>query len=402
MEEYEIDLRELFIKLWRGKYFIIGVFIVAVLLAALYSFVYLDPVYESRATLRIEPIPGEVNGTDVVSLSLSGYSTFFSSQVVLNPLKDKIYGELGQEKSTRSLTNSLSKELETEDNFLYVSFRDSNPENAREILSLWIDTYSEELTSYILSQNQSSLEQKEITRQRTSQNFSEISNELISFQKEYNPEKKKSRLTWLEENLPLYFDELQKTKIELEALNKATFLLEDMVEDEEKNVEGIIRDIDEEIQEQYFRNLRHLILNLEEVSPVWVFLRQQQIDYQVRLEEAKNRKDDLEHLIADMEEEMGELQVKIMEINAQAQEIQSRYDRAENNLIRAIQEYETLAFFLENLSCCGVSVVEEPYIRDGRVAPNHRLNLALAGVLGIFLGTGGLLFYHFMRDEKKE
>ncbi len=402
MEEYEIDLRELLSKLWNGKYFIFGVFILAVLLASLYSFVYLDPVYESRATLRIDPIPGEINGTRITSLSLSGYSSFFISQVTLNPLQEKIYRDLGREISSRSLNNRLEIELDPEDNFLSLAFQDNDPQEARAILSAWIDTYNEQLMSYILTQNEENHEQKKATMERATRNFDEANQRLIAFQEEFKPEQMEDRLNWLDRNLSRYLDELQQVKVELEALRKTSPLLEELVAGEEENVEEVIRSLDQQLQENYFQNLRHLVLHLEDVSPIWVFLRQQSLEQMVRLEELEKRKTDLENLTEDMQQEKDRIKVSLLEVRGQKIDLERRHSRAEENLTRSMQEYDNLSFFMDNLSCCGITIMEEPYIREGRVGPNHRLNLALAGVLGIFLGTGGLLFYHFMQGEEKK
>lgn len=397
MEEYEIDLRELFFKLWKGKYFIIGIFILAVLLASLYTFVYLDPVFESRATLRIRPIPGEANGTEVVSLSLSGYVSFFTSQLVMNPLQEKIGQDFGREITARS----LESELDGEDNFLFLSFRDNDPEAARDILSAWIETNNKELMKYITSQNRENLAQLEATMRSATRNFEEINDRLIAFQKENNIEQMENRLSWLERNVTSYMDELQQTKVELDVLRTTSPFLEELVAKEEGDVDEAIRSMDRLLQETYYQNLRQLALHLEEVSPVWVFLRQQSIDQRVRLEELENKKSDLEKLTREMHEEIEEIQFQLLEVKTEKIDLQRWHERADANLARIIQEYASLNFFLENLSGCGIAIMEEPYIREGRVAPNHKLNLALAGVLGIFLGTGGLLFYHFLREDEK-
>jgi len=397
LEEYEIDLRELFFKLWKGKYFIIGIFILAVLLASLYTFVYLDPVFESRATLRIRPIPGEANGTEVVSLSLSGYVSFFTNQLVMNPLQEKIGQDFGREITARS----LESELDGEDNFLFLSFRDNDPEAARDILSAWIETNNKELMKYITSQNRENLAQLEATMRSATRNFEEINDRLIAFQKENNIEQMENRLSWLERNVTSYMDELQQTKVELDVLRTTSPFLEELVAKEEGDVDEAIRSMDRLLQETYFQNLRQLALHLEEVSPVWVFLRQQSIDQRVRLEELENKKSDLEKLTREMHEEIEEIQFQLLEVKTEKIDLQRWHERADANLARIIQEYASLNFFLENLSGCGIAIMEEPYIREGRVAPNHKLNLALAGVLGIFLGTGGLLFYHFLREDEK-
>ena len=50
-DEYEIDLREYIMLLWDAKWFIIGLFIIAVVGAGIFSQFYLTPTYETEATL---------------------------------------------------------------------------------------------------------------------------------------------------------------------------------------------------------------------------------------------------------------------------------------------------------------------------------------------------------------
>ena len=45
--EDEIDLRELFVVLWKHKIFILSITVIAALLTGLVSFYVLSPVYES-------------------------------------------------------------------------------------------------------------------------------------------------------------------------------------------------------------------------------------------------------------------------------------------------------------------------------------------------------------------
>jgi|GEM_PF-876541 len=56
MEEYEVDLRDYFRVMWERKWIILGVFLVAVLAAAAYSFSLPDE-YEARALVRLEQKP---------------------------------------------------------------------------------------------------------------------------------------------------------------------------------------------------------------------------------------------------------------------------------------------------------------------------------------------------------
>src|SRR5690554_1470030 len=51
--EDEIDLRELFTAIWKNKYIIIGIALIAAILAGLYSMFVLSPVYQTKMDIVI-------------------------------------------------------------------------------------------------------------------------------------------------------------------------------------------------------------------------------------------------------------------------------------------------------------------------------------------------------------
>lgn len=423
MEEYEIDLRDLFVKLWRGKYVIIIVFLIAILLASFYSFVFLDPVYESRAALRVRPLPqqiateltwevqvnqqgffplNETISVDIVTLTRHGYSQFFSHQRVMNSLQEKVESELGRELSINRLLNSLEREINTEDSLLYVFFRDNDPQDAREILTAWVEVYKKELVSQLFGENQRVLEKKEQEMQKAFNHYNEVRENQKIFLNEFPFSQMKARLGELQKAFSNHLNELQKTRIELGYYEETSKYLDSSARQEEENLEQIILGLEEELQGQYLQNLKQLAIQLEEISPVLVHLRQEGIDHKVQLEGLKSRKVSLEQLLEEVNREISSLSEELRELETKQKHLERQYESAWKNMIRAEERHHSLSFFLENFSDPGITVFEEPTLRTGRVAPNHRLNLALAGVLGLFLGTGGLLFYYFMRGDDQE
>jgi len=423
LEEYEIDLRDLFAKLWSGKYIILIVFLISILLASLYSFVFLDPVYESRAALRVNPLPqqiateltwevrvnqqgyfplSETISVDIVTLTRQGYSQFFSHQRVVNALQEKVAIELGRDLSINRLLKSLEREINTDDNMLYVFFRDNDPQDARKILTAWVEVFKKEVFAQLVRENQKNLEQKEREMKSAYNYYSEVRENQKNFLNEFPFSQMKARLGELQKAFSNHLNELQKTRIELGYYEEASRYLESFARQEEENLEQIILDLEEELQEQYLQNLKQLALQLEEVSPALVHLRQESIDHKTKLVGLGSRESILEELLEEVDREISSLSEELRELETKQKHLERQYESAWKEMIRTEERYHTLAFFLENLSDPGVTLFEEPTLRTGRVAPNHRLNLALAGVLGLFLGTGGLLFYNFMRGDDQE
>lgn len=81
MDEYEIDLRDYLRVIWEKKWLIAGVFVVAVVLAALLSF-RLPNEYEARALLRLRPLPN-VDGLNLRLPSLQSIAAIVQSDELL-------------------------------------------------------------------------------------------------------------------------------------------------------------------------------------------------------------------------------------------------------------------------------------------------------------------------------
>lgn len=71
-DEYEIDLREYIRVLWKGRYLILGLMVIALLITGVYFKLFTSPVYEARATLLIIP-PTYKTSLEVATLPLDTY-----------------------------------------------------------------------------------------------------------------------------------------------------------------------------------------------------------------------------------------------------------------------------------------------------------------------------------------
>ena len=111
--ENEIDLRQVFQILWRGKYLILGITAGVVLLAALYFFLLAPPVYESTALVDLEQYG--VTGKETMML-------IEQSEAVAEALQNPIDGTSVPVKSTSVVAENDKQPL------LQIRVKSSDPE----------------------------------------------------------------------------------------------------------------------------------------------------------------------------------------------------------------------------------------------------------------------------------
>ncbi len=140
MDEYEVDLRDYLIVIWQRKWIIVGVFVVAVVAAAIYSYTLPDE-YRAEGLISYRSSPSEVqlelpdtngfisivestngvqasalNGTDLIRLQVTGTA---SPEALTDQLRQAIdsSGNLLQEQRNERISERLST-LDDEIQFL--------------------------------------------------------------------------------------------------------------------------------------------------------------------------------------------------------------------------------------------------------------------------------------------
>ena len=144
--EDEIDLREYFAVMGRRKWTIIGVFLVAVIVAAVLSFFVLPPVYE--ASLLLQPAKG---GGDVYA-DPNGLSSVLESEGFINRAASRI----GLNPKTASFSVKATVVRNTQ--LVRLSVRAGDPDLAARV--------AEALAGLVVEESRPSIEQKRQTIQR--------------------------------------------------------------------------------------------------------------------------------------------------------------------------------------------------------------------------------------------
>jgi chain length determinant protein (polysaccharide antigen chain regulator) len=127
MEE-EISLRELIEVIIKGKKMIITVTIIALLIAAIFSYMVIEPTYETSATILVNNNSLQQQGAEELNAYLNEvvspqvYSQRLRSQQLLNRVIDKH----NLEWNVKSLQSSLNVETENESKLITVTLKGNN------------------------------------------------------------------------------------------------------------------------------------------------------------------------------------------------------------------------------------------------------------------------------------
>jgi len=152
MNEEEIDLRELINVLLKRKWLIIGIFLIAVITAAIISYFVLPQTYSSSATFMI----AQINGTPVYEAS------DIESKIKSDNIIQKVIDGLNLDTSTGSVMNSIKIENTDRSKYIKITSQSDSSEKARDIVLSVIDQFIEENQEYYLERIRVLEEEKEL------------------------------------------------------------------------------------------------------------------------------------------------------------------------------------------------------------------------------------------------
>ncbi len=217
MEEYEIDLRKVFLLLWNKKWIIIGLVIIAMLGAFIHGFILTDRTYESRAEVLI--IPPLYTEIEVSEIPPPTYMSIASSQLTFQEIIEKL--DLRDEENEliapRSLERMVDLEImdEEDQGVLALIFEATNtdPDLPSRIVNTWAEIFMED----VLEIRQAEIEDiaNVITRryEETEEKLDKTLEELRAFQE-------KARLDRLEARKEAYKSQVERNEEELLSLTR--------------------------------------------------------------------------------------------------------------------------------------------------------------------------------------
>lgn len=392
-EEYEIDLRELFYTLWKRKALIIGLFIVGVLIAGIYSFIIVEPVYQTKAVL----LAPDFELLNEERLSKNEYLSFLEKERVL----DKVISENNLDIKKTSLIENLAINQNEKSNKVTLSFKQTKPQLAENVLTSWVNYFENDVISYISKRNDNYLLKIENKVSQKYNNYQDILDENTQFNKKNNLKLLNSRLNSKENRLVSLESDITKKENKLESKKEQYEILQSQLNKTDQKITLQDTFDNNSLDKLGLFSLENNILGLittlnEEVNPVHTTLTENKNKLEQELQSLRTDIKSCRQDVLKLEEEIKTLQDTISKKEHTKTLLDKELNIDENDYTSLQETYSELTNTLTGKDYA-ITIVNEPSLPQNPVSPNVKLNLAIAGVLSLMMGVFLVFLLEFFK-----
>jgi len=431
-QEMELDLRELIGVLWRRKWLIILLFIVAVT-GAYFVSQEMTRIYETSTIImvRVEGGIEDLFGNNLTGLSsrqdqVATYSALLTTRPVLEEVIERLdlrNEETGETISARSLRDSLTVSGNNETNLITIKASYTDPEVAKDIANTLVEVFIEENEKMNRAQLQSASRFIGEQLEETQDNLSRLEKELLEYKTEkgiaYPAEQGRATLNKL---IDLETTRAQ-TVVELEYARASLEEAEKQLQEQDREVEssrtlGVnpeIKDLRsrllslemellglletyteshpevvqvknqiEAIEKRIENTVEEIVSSRTESSnPIHDSLRREIIQLQTSIIARETKIETYDQQIEQASEELGTLPEEEMALLRLERE-----NQVAENLYILLMERQSEVQIQEAMQIADIFTVDPAVVEDSPISPRIRLNMALSGVLALMLGVG--------------
>ena len=426
MDETTIDLRDIIKVLKKRSKLIIGIFLIFVVTAAIVSYM-IAPTYEATTALRIKQAKGLANSllgditggsSGATKQQMSTYAEILKSRTVVQQVIDETQKDKEVKPSYEGFVGRITTQPVKDTEILNVKVQAGSPEEAQYLANELVVAFLERMTALVRSEQSKvrefigermqaskiELESAESELQKYKQNQRIVApadetkalvDKLSTLDKldadnRVAIEASQARLNSAEQQLgrqktgfiadnPL----IQQHKLKLAELEVDLVGLSQTYTDSHPKVKATKAAISETRNRLSAEIAK--VVNADSISsnPLHQGLLQSKLQAEAELAVAAARQQAIKKVQTDSEEQLNKLPgkeqglVRVMRDAAVAQEIYimlaKRYEEARIN---------------EVMEPTDVQIVDVAVAPKGPIKPNKRLNVAIAAILGLFVGTG--------------
>ncbi len=399
MEEYhyseeEIDLRGLFEVLWRRKWLILAIIVISVAIAGYLSFFAIPPVYEAEALIELR-FPEQVKQQEAYRLQI--LDPYFLSQVI-----EKL--ELDHHNYTPfSLRKGLGVDviknidfLETPDfleipTFLKITVKDGDPQKATDIAN----AIASEFVDFAIRSTQEDVKKELLFLEEGMKEWNSKVNEVGRKRKDFLVQSEIANLekeTEAKRNLlgsfqrDLVFLDIEEKELQA-TLEKAKEKLESEPPYLKLRQSLFGSSEEEDMVGDFISGFLPLTMEREAANEVYNALKGQVMSLEAQLSGMEARKKTMIEAAGEVQIELKELESTLLEKAIERDQLQREYDSILGTYDYFIQEYgKTQVYSMSEEVNAGVRIVSSALPPKEPISPRKMLNVAIAGVLGIFVG----------------
>jgi uncharacterized protein involved in exopolysaccharide biosynthesis len=405
MEEEEINLREYINVLLKRKGIIILIFLIAVITVALVSFFYLKPVYEANAVIAVSK-PKIINSLiDVISIE--DYKNLIKDVEIEEELMQKLnLDKPPTEVTPYDLERMITIEIPKDTNLIKINLQAENPKLTKDIINTWATLFVEKNKKLYFEELKKAKTDVEEKLKLAEKDFFEIEEKMIEFNEtgyvktiEDEIEYKATKILSFKSRLIDIQLSLEKESAEKEQISVA-LIEQDKILKLNKSI------VDNQFFQQLISNITDAnlkITNLTYVSevanPIYYNLAQQLISTNIEINSSAAEENQLEKNINDFNISLKGLREELTEKKLILSQLNREYSAKEklyNNFYKQAEEIRLTGTAEADL----LKIASLAYEPRAPIKPNKKLNIAIAGVLGLFVGIFFAFFLEFWQKGK--
>jgi len=413
IQEEEIDLREYINVLLKRKGIIILIFLIAVITAALVSYFYLKPVYEASTILMISKpkyqveLEPKIQTQFTPEVSLATYESLIKDREIEEEVIRKLnLDQLPYEFTPDSLQGMITIEALKDTNLIKLNLQAGEPKLAKDIANVWAALFVEKNKDLNLQESKEAQRFIEEQLKISDQNLSKIEEEIREFNETNKIEIFENEIKGKAAKILNYELRLADIKLSLEK-EKARKEQVIIALNEQEKVLKLSKSI---TNDQFFHQLMSKItsgnfsdINLtyvsEETNPIYYNLAQQLVSADISISSLQAEENQLIENINDFNLELETLRKELAQEKLTQSRLEREYDTAKGVYDVLSQKNEEVKIAVATESGL-VKIASLAYEPRGPIKPNKKLNILIAGVLGLFVGIFAAFFLEFWQKGK--
>ena len=409
IQEEEIDLREYINVLLKRKGIIILIFLIAVITAAIVSYFVLQPVYEANVVIAVSK--PKIENLLVDEISLEEYKNLIKNIEIEEELIQKLNLDKPPiELTPYDLEQMLTIELSKGTNLIKINLQASNSKLTEEIINTWATLFVEKNKRLYFDEVKKAKTDIKDKLKLAEQDFFEIEEKVKKFNETDNVKTTEDEIEYKTTKILDFKSRLIDIQLSLEKEKAGEEYIITAINKQEKILKLNKLIVDDQFFRQLLPNITEdnlEIANLtyvsEEVNPIYYYLTKQLVSTNILINSLKAEENQLKININDFNLSLEALKEVLKEESTESKSILLQLNREYsvkeklyNNFCKQAEEIWLTEATEEDL----LKISSLAYEPTAPIKPNKKLNILIAGVLGLFVGVFVAFFLEFWQKGK--
>ena len=404
-QEEEIDLREYINVLLKRKGIIVLIFLIAVITAAIVSYFVLQPVYEADVVITVSK--PKIKNSLVDEISLEEYKNLIKDIEIEEKLTQKLnLNEPPIELTPYDLEQMLTIELPEGTNLIKINLQASDPKLTKDIINTWATLFVDKNKRLYFDEVKKAKIGVEDKLKFAEQDFFEVEEKLMKFNETSNVEMIEDEITYKITKILSFKSRLVDIQLSLEKEKARKEQIVTTINEQEK-VLKLNKSI---VDDQFFRQLISKITdddleiaNLtyvnEVTNPIYYNLAQQLIYTNISINSLIAEENQVEKNINNFNVSLKDLKQALTEKKLNLSQLDREY-YAKRKLYNIFYKQAEEIRLTETAEADLLKISRLAYEPRAPIKPNRKLNILIAGVLGLFVGIFVAFFLEFWQKGK--